>query len=305
MTGIYRPRQEVKKARLRKMRFAILFSLPAFVVYLFFLIIPMIGTFYYSTIHWSGFTNKVFVGLQNFKILFSSREFWWILYNTFVLIGFHLIVQLPLAFGLSYLLYRTRQGFRAFRAILFLPTIISATVVGLMFAIMLNGDVGPVNKILHTIELGSLARNWLADKTLVLNSVSMVIVWQYIGYQMAIILAGMQGIPEEIIESAIIDGASSIRLFFNIILPMIKGTIQVSLIVLITGCLKAFEHSYIMTWGGPGTASTYLTVYMYKLAYLKNDMGGGSAIGVVIIVIALLSIQIMNKLFYGKNKELL
>ncbi len=282
-------------------RFAIVFALPALIVYLIFLIVPMAGTVYYSTMQWSGVTEKSFCGLENYKELFISGEFWQVVYNTFILIGLHMIVQLPLAFGLSYLLYRTSQGFRVFRAILFIPTVISATVIGLMFTLMLNADIGPINKLLSAAGLSGLAKNWLSDKTLALFSVSLTVVWQYIGYQMAIILAGMQGVPEEIVESATIDGASSPRLFFNIILPMMKGTVQISLIVLITGCLKAFEHSYIMTWGGPGSASTYLAVYMYRLAYLKSNMGGGAAVGVVIILMALASVQVLNWIYYRED----
>lgn len=288
-------------ARSEARKFAIAFALPALIVYLAFLIVPMTGTFYYSAMQWSGITQKSFCGLGNYKMLFTSKEFWQVVCNTLVLIGMHMVVQLPLAFGLSYLLYRTSQGFRAFRAILFIPTVISATVIGLMFTLMLNADIGPVNKLLNAVGLSGLAKNWLSDKTLALFSVSFTVVWQYVGYQMAIILAGMQGVPEEIVESATIDGASSPRLFFSIILPMMRGTVQISLIVLITGCLKAFEHSYIMTWGGPGSASTYLSVYMYRLAYLKSNMGGGAAVGVVIILMALASIQVLNWIFYRED----
>ena len=285
--------------------FAILFSIPAFLLYFVFLIIPIAGALYYSLMQWSVVGAERFVGFNNFVNLLRSAAFWQVTYNTIVLIALHFVVQIPLAFGLSYMLYRTSQGFRTFRAVLFIPTIISATIIGLMFRLILNADMGPVNKLLRMIGLGLLAKNWLTDNTFVLLVVSLVVAWQYIGYQMAIILAGIQGIPEDVIDSSTIDGASSGRLFFSIVLPMIKGTVVVSFIVLVTGCLKSFEHSFIMTAGGPGLSSMYLMVYMYQLAYLKFDMGTGSAVGVVIIVLAVLSIQIMNRLFYGKGTDVL
>ena len=183
-----------------------------------------------------------------------------------------------------------------------MPTVISATVMGLMFSILLNSDIGPVNVILHSLGMDWAVKNWLTDPKIVIFSVSLVLVWQYIGYHMSVILAGMQSLSKEIIESATIDGANCWQLCMRIVLPQIKDVLQVSVLFCVTGCLKAFEHSFIMTWGGPGVNSTYLAVYMYKSAFFNSELGKSSAISVVIVACALVLYKICTMVFSSKEE---
>lgn len=278
-------------------RFSILFSLPSTVIYTCFMIVPLIGVVYYSLTQWSGAGEPKYIGFNNFLFLFHSSDFWIIIKNTGILIFLHMLIQIPAAIFLAYVLLRTKRGFRFYRGIFFLPMIISATVIGLMFSLILNADVGSLNAILRGIGLESLAKNWLSDPKIVVFAVSLTLVWQYIGYHMSVILAGMQSLSEEIVESAVIDGANNFKLCTCIILPQIKGVIQVSVMFCFTGCLKAFEHSFIMTWGGPGVRSTFLAVHMYKLAYFSSELGKGCAVAVIIVISALLLTKISNLVF--------
>jgi len=289
------------KQKLRNSVFSIAFCLPAVSLYTLFMLIPLLGVVYYSLTEWSGANEPLFIGLQNFIFLLKSKDFLLIAKNTGILILLHLCIQIPGAILLAYVLLRTRQGFRFFRAVYFLPTVISATVIGLMFSLLLNADLGSLNSMLRSIGLGSFAKSWLSDPKIVVFSVSLTLVWQYVGYHMSIILAGMQSISEEVMESALIDGANNFQLCTRIILPQIKGVVQVSVLFCFTGCLKAFEHSFIMTWGGPGVRSTFFAVYMYKLAYFSSELGKGCAVAVIIIFCALLLTRISDWVFYDEN----
>jgi len=292
--------KEIMKSSYRNRRrskyiFAILFSAPAAIIYTLFLIIPLVGVIAISLTKWNGAGPMQFTGFANLKALFASdSDMYKVLYNNMILIVLHLLIQIPMALIVSFLLYRTTQGFRFFRGVYFLPSVIAATCIALMFSIMLNGDIGPVNKVLNTIGLHSLAKNWLSDPNWALYSVSLITVWQYIGYHVLLMLAGMQSVPEEVIESATIDGASSIAIFFNIMIPLIKNVLKISLLFSITGCLKQFDQTFIMTWGGPGDSSTFLTIFMWKTAFLKGSLGMSTSIALVIIVLALLFNKSLN-----------
>lgn len=291
------------KKKLNSALFSTLFSLPSVLLYTLFMIVPLIGVVYYSMTNWSGAGQPEFIGLDNFKYLLGNGDFWLIMKNTGILIILHLLIQIPAAVLLAFVLLRTKQGFRFFRGVYFLPTVVSATVIGLMFSLILNADVGSLNAILRSMNLGALAKNWLSDPKIVVYAVSLTIVWQYIGYYMSIILAGMQSLSEEMLESAVIDGANQFQLCTRIILPQIKGVLQVSILFTVTGCLKAFEHSFIMTWGGPGVSSTFLAVHMYKLAYFNSELGKGCAVAVIIVICALILTKISNLVFDDKDER--
>ena len=272
----------------RKYIFAILFSAPAVIIYTTFVLVPLLGVFVMSATRWRGVGPMVFVGFANFTTLFSGPAIYQVLYNSFVLIALTLFVQIPVALFLSFMLYRTRsgRGVNFFRAVYFLPSFIAATCIALMFTIMLNGDIGPLNGFLRARGWGEFARNWLADPSLVLYTVSLITIWQYLGYRVTLIMSGMQSVPDEIFESAVVDGASSIELFFYIMLPLIKSVLKVTIIFGVAGSLRHFEHAFIMTWGGPGLSSTFLNIHMWKTAFLRGDLGMATTIAVIIVVLA-------------------
>ena len=279
-----------------------LFPLPALILFTALMVIPIIGSVYLSMVKWDGASQIKFVGLSNYSTLLNSRDFKISFWNSMIMTGLHLVIQIPFALFLAYMLYRTKPLMRTFRAIFFMPTVIAATVIGIVFSLMLNSDLGPVNYILRSIGLEEWAKPWLSSPDTVLYVVTGTQIWQYVGYHVVILLAGMQAVSEDVLESATIDGANSPRIFFSIMLPLIKDMMQVSLIMCITGCLKAFDHAYIMTWGGPGMSSTYLAVYMFKEAFLKLKLGTGTAVGLVILLLALVFTRVINWIFYRQDE---
>lgn len=286
-----------RMARNKKI-FSICFLSPAFILYTVFIILPILGTLYYSMTKWNMVTDAKFIGFDNFIYLYTrDSSFSTVLKNTFSCIAICLLFEIPLATIFAFLVYRVKRGFRFFQSVYFVPAVISSAVVGLMYSLLFNTELGPINDLLNVIGLGGLRQNWLSDPNIVLYTVIAPTVWQMIGYYLVIILAAMQSISEEVIESAIIDGANSIHLFFQIVVPLVKNIIQVCVVLCITGSLKYFDIPYMMTWGGPGVRSTFLSIYMYKQAFNENRFGRACAVSVNLAMIALIATVLVNLIF--------
>lgn len=277
--------------------FSTVFIGPTFILYTVFVMAPILISVYYAMTKWDGVGTKKFIGLRNFEFLFQNSDYWITFGNSMQVIAFSLILQIPLGLLFAYLVYGVRRGFKVYRSIYFLPVVIAPSAVGLMFLLFFNGELGPINLFLESVGLQALQHNWLSDSGTVLYAVMFPMIWQYIGYYFVIFLASLQSIPEEIFESAKIDGASSTRVFFHIVVPMSRNMIQICIILCITGSLKAFDHPYTMTWGGPGVRSSYLAVYMYRVAFTENYLGRGTAVAITILILAFLFTFIVNQLF--------
>lgn len=287
----------------RKAPICIGFLAPVFILYTIFLFIPLVQTGYYSLTKWNGVTDKIFIGLGNFKELFGSGDYWMTFQNTIKLVVITLVIQVPVGLLLAYLLYMKTKGMKVFRTIYFLPVVIAPVAISLMFSLFYNSEIGVFNRILEMIGLGRFQTNWLSNIHTLLYAVMAPQVWQYIGLYVTIFLGALQSIPEELVESAEIDGANRIQIFSSIILPEITGFTNICIILCVTGSLKAFEHSWIMTGGGPGVRSAYLGVYMYKTAFVNSDFGLGSAITMTIVLLSLVITLLFNKLSAWYEKQ--
>lgn len=272
----------------RKYRWAILvFVGPAFLLYTYLVVASIFASAYYSLTKWDAISKPVFVGFANYMEALRNPDFAIVMGNTFMGLVLSLVFQVSLGLFFAYLIYRTARGFRLYRALVFMPVVLSQAAVAMLFTLLFNSDIGPINSILRLLGLEALTRNWLSDKNVVFYVVLTPMIYQYIGLYVVILLAGMQSIPEEIIESARIDGAGSTRVFFRIVVPMQVDIIFVCVVMITTGLFKAFEHSYIMTWGGPGVRSAFLGVYMYFTAFMHANFGRGSTAAMVILVAGL------------------
>lgn len=284
--------------------FAVSFLLPSIILYTIFLIIPVAASLYFALLRWDGITEARFIGLGNFtNLLFEDRHFMPVVRNTMISMAAGVFIQLPIALVVAYLVYRTTKGLHFFQCIYFIPVVIAAAIIGLMFTMFFNPEFGPINSFLKSIGMESLTKSWLSDPKVVLYSVIIPGIWQYMGYHFVILLAGMQSLSSELTESAIIDGANSVQIFFHIIIPNIKDVIQVCLIICATGAIKTFDIPYIMTQGGPGDSSTFLSIYMYKDAFVDSSLGRGTALAVFMLIFALLATFIINRVFAFINKN--
>lgn len=281
--------------------FCAIFLSPATIMYMLFVMLPVILSVYYSFTRWDGVSPKVFIGLSNYREIFSDPDFWTALKNNLSLIASSLMIQVTLGLIFAYLLYTGIKGFKVLRTIYFIPVVIAPIAIGVMFSLFYNSEAGLFNKLLQALGLEMLQRQWLSDTNVVLKSVMLPQVWQYIGLNMIIFLAALQSLPESVIESAKIDGASSMKIFTRIVIPMIWDVILIAVILCVTGGFKAFEHSWIMTQGGPGVNSAYLGVIMFNYAFVASDLGIGSSISIIIVICALLFTVISNKIFASKE----
>lgn len=286
----------VAMKKYRKAPVCIGFLLPVFLIYTVFLFIPLVQTGYYSLTEWNGITEKTFVGLDNFRNIFSNGDYWITFQNTIKLVVISLLIQIPVGLLLAYLLYMKTRGMKIYRTIFFLPVVIAPVAISLMFSLFYNSEIGVFNRFLGMIGLGAFQTNWLSNIHTLLYAVMAPQVWQYIGLYVTIFLGALQSIPEELVESAEIDGAGRAQIFFHVVLPEIMNFTNICIILCVTGSLKAFEHSWIMTGGGPGVRSAYLGVYMYKTAFVNSDFGTGSAITMTIVALSLAITILFNRL---------
>ena len=275
---------------------AALFTFPAFILFTVLVIIPVFFSVFYSFTSWKGIGDPVLEGLDNYITLFKSDTYWQIMMNTIRMLLASFFFQVPMGIVLAYLLYRKTRCYKVFRFIYFLPVVIAPIAIGIIFSILFNSDIGPINKLLDVIHLGALKRNWLSDVNVVVNIVVLPQVWQYVGYTLVIVFAGIQAIDDEILESAEIDGANALQMFFKIVIPMSWDSIVVAFVLIISGSLKSFDYYWAMTKGGPGNASAMLAVYMYKTAFVNNNFGRGSAISMTIMLFSALFTYVFKRI---------
>ncbi len=262
---------------------------PALVVFVSFVILPVVLAAYYGFYKWSGFgTPTDFVGIRNYVTILTDPAFHEALgHNAFIVIG-SLVLQGPLALGLSLLLNRKMRAQSLIRVLIFVPYVISEVVVGLGWGLLLQSG-GALNGLLDKIGLGALRADWISDPALAIWTLLIIITWKYIGFAVILFLAGLQGIPEELSEAAAIDGASYWQIQRHIVLPLMGPTIRIWAFLSIIGSLQLFDLVWII-WGQyvASTAGTS-TMATYMVANGRNagSFGYGSAVAVVMFLISL------------------
>lgn len=273
--------------RLYRNKLAIfLFVFPALVLYVAIVIVPIFASSYYSLLHWDGVGRATFVGVGNYVslLLRNTDGFWRSVRNSFTLAALSVFIQLPLAMLIALTLAWGVQGEQFFRKVYFFPVIISTVIISQLWIQVYNLDYGLLNHFLRSVGLGSLAQAWLAQPNTALMAVFLPIVWQYIGYHMLLYYTAIKSIPEEIFDSARIDGAAFAQTAWWITIPLIRAIIRVSLIFAIVGSFKIFDQVYIMTYGGPLKATEVPSTLMYKTIFSKYSYGYGSSMAVFIIL---------------------
>ena len=274
------------RSSLRKRVEIALFCTPALVLYVGFVIVPMGMALFYSGFKWNGLEPlNNFVGLDNYKRALNDDVFQGAVWHNLVFIILSLIVQLPLALGLALLVNRRIRGRGLLRTILFAPYVLSEVVGAVAWLLILQPD-GPIDSMLRGIGLGRFVQLWLADGNLVLYTLFVVITWKFIGFAIILFLAGLQGIPRELMEAAAIDGAGPWKVTRHITLPLLGPTIRTWMFLSIIGSLQLFDLIWIMTLGGPAGASNTMVTYILERGFQRSQFGYGSAVAVILFIIA-------------------
>ncbi len=268
-------------------RYIIIFLLPALILFCGVLIAPIGASAYYSFFDWNGIGEKVFLGFQNYKELFTSNSIGFLraLRNSLLLAGLSVFIQLPLALGLALTLGKKIKGERTFLSVYFMPVLISTVVIGQLWLKIYNPDYGILNVFLRHIGLENWTHIWLGEKGTALGAVFVPILWQYVGYHMLLLYAGVKSVPPELREAAMLDGATDSQVNRYIVLPYIKPIIRISVIFAVTGSLKSFDLIYVLTNGGPLHKTEVPSTLMISMLFLRNRYGMGSTIAVLLILL--------------------
>lgn len=292
-----------KKFRLDKV--AITFIAPAFFFYTLFIIVPTLSSVYYSFTSWDGINPNIrFIGLANYREIFTSARFANALKNTVILTLFISILENAFALALALIVDNVRWMKNLFRSAFYIPVLISGIVSGFIWKIMYNYNFGAINSILESIGLGEWKQDWLGNTKLTLIMVGVVLVWKGAGYYMIIYLASLQSVSTDIIEAAEIDGAGPIQKFRSITLPLISGAFTINFTLSLINGLKVFDQISVMTDGGPGFTTETLVYLLYKVGFNEGRQGFGTAVGIVLLFIIIILNTIQQKFLRSREVQL-
>lgn len=284
---------------------ALAFVIPSILILGLFVYFPLIKNVIYSFQSFTlSSTVKKWVGLENYIHLFTDKTILTCLKNNILYAIISIVIQV--GFGLVLAAVLEDVAFHKFapvlRSIYFIPTVISMTVVCLLFEFVYNPQMGLLNSFLQAVGLDNLTKVWLGSKKTAMYAVIAVSQWQSTGYVAMLFIVAIQKIPRDLYEAAEVDGASKIKRFFYITVPQVRQMFFVTMILTVVGAFTVFNEPYILTGGGPGTATMVLSLHMYQTGFVKNNMGYASTIAMLIFVITavLSSVQFFS---FGTEKE--
>lgn len=279
-----------------------LFLMPALIIYLGIVAVPVFSTIYYSFHKWSLVDARRFIGFNNFVQLFTIDKIFRIsLNNTLLLLVLSIVIQVPLAVLLASVISGLTRGKRYFKTVFFMPNILASVAVGLLWSFIYNAEFGLINRLLIAVGLEEYTGLWLADQKTVLGCIMVVICWQFVGYHMIIYLAAIENIPPTLTEMATIDGAGPWQRFKSITLPLIWPIIGIDTVLIATGSLRYFDLIYVMSNGGPNHSSEVMALYLYYKSFRDMQYGYGSAIAVVLLCMCLIVTAVLNRLFRSEE----
>ncbi len=293
------------KSRFKVDKVAIAFIAPAFIFYTLFIIWPTVSSVYYSFTSWDGISPKLrFIGLANYKEIFTSTRFGNALKNTVILTVFISIFENAFALILALIVDSVRWAKNLFRSAFYIPVLISGIVSGFIWKIMYNYNFGAINSMLTSMGMGNFKQDWLGNTSLTLIMVGVVLVWKGAGYYMIIYLASLQSVSTDILEAADIDGASPFQKFKNITVPMISGAFTINFTLSLINGLKVFDQISVMTDGGPGFTSETLVYLLYKVGFNEGRQGFGTAVGIVLLFLIIVLNTIQQKFLRSREVQL-
>jgi raffinose/stachyose/melibiose transport system permease protein len=254
------------------------------VLFLGFVLAPIVVGAYYSLYNWQGFGPLTdFTGLHNYKLAFNDPAFVQAIEHTLILTVLALVIQGPLALGIALLLNRKFRGRSFMRLVVFAPYVLPPAVTAVMWGLLLQPG-GFVDQVFKAVGLGGLVQLWLANIHVVLYTNFAVLTWQYLGFGIVLLLAGLQGIPQELKEAAAIDGANSWQVTRRITLPLLGPTIRIWVFITVIGSLQVFDVIWLMTNGGPAGASDTMATYMYKTGFQTEAFSYGTTIAIIMFI---------------------
>lgn len=228
-----------------------------------------------------------FIGFENFKRLIADKIFLKSVGNGVLIVIFSLGIQLPLAMMLAIMVGRKLRGRTFFRTVFFLPYVLSEVITAIIWLILYNPTPsrGFINAVLVALRLEPQA--WLGNTSIVLPAIFVVLTWKYIGFHMLLYMTGLQNIPRDVEEAALIDGVNRRQMLTYITLPLLTGIIKTSVYLSVLGSLQVYALVWLMTRGGPVNASEVMSTYMYRFSFVRFELGYGAAVAIIMLLISL------------------
>ncbi len=269
---------------------ALWFLLPALIIYLSVIIAPLFYSFYISLFKWNGIGKMTFVGLGNFQKLFSSDPvFHTAIKNNMIWIVLSTVLTMLVGLGLALLLNKHFKGRTVFRGIFYYPCILSAIAASLTWRWIYDANIGFINEVIRALG-GSYSQHWVSNPSTALYATFVASLWNVVGKTMILFLAGLQTVPQDSLEAATIDGANSFQKFLAITIPSLRETFIIVFSTLIIDSMKVYDVIKGLTDGGPNHATEMLATYMYSQSFRYNNVGLGTAVACVMVLIMMIVI---------------
>jgi len=276
-SNLNKPSSSSAWKQIKKSRWAYVFISPFYILFAIFGLYPMLLSLYLSFTRWKGVGEMAFAGLVNFALIPQDRVFWQSMMNGVILFMLYVPIMLFLALALAVILNSGKiKGFRVFRTIIFLPFITNMVAAGFSFRILLEKQNGLMNMLLRIFGLPTIP--WLENIWWARVSLSLLIIWAWLGYNMVIMLAGLQTIPRDLSEAALVDGATPIQAFFRVTVPLMRPVILFCLITSTIGSFGLFPEVMTLTMGGPVNATITPLIRIYGVAFGSYQFGYASAL---------------------------
>ncbi len=283
---------------------------PPLVLFVAFVLVPILISAYYGLFNWTGYGPvSGFDGLHNYKLALENSLFRQSLVHNVIIALLSLIIQLPISIGIALLLNRRMFGATFLRVAVFAPYVVSQATTAVLWLLLLEPEGlkgsggGLVDVLMKEVGLGSVVHPWLADPTLVLYTMFVVLTWQFIGFGVILLLAGLRGIPHELHQAAAIDGASAWQTTWHITLPLLGPTIRIWIFLSMIGSLQVFDLVWIMTLGGPANGSQTMVSYMIFYGFRSQEYGFGSAVAVILFIISFVFAYLYQRFALRRDTE--
>ncbi len=277
-------------------RTVILFVLPGLILYAYLVLYPILQSAVLSLFKWDTLVSKSFIGFGNYVSVFTSSQFWKSMTNSLIFMVATTALQVIIGFFLGYLVYLQLRGFRLFKTLFFIPTVLPSVAVGFIWSYIYSPSMGLLKPLMTAIGLKAYYIPPLSDQTLALLAIIIAQTWTSCGIQVILFNSGFMNMSGEVIESATLDGASGFRMIRYMIIPLSWDIIKMVIILQLIGALRAFDLVYIMTGGGPNHATELLPMHLFVNAFQNFNLGYGNVIAMVIFVMAMLITISMRKL---------
>ena len=267
------------------------------------MLLPILLAAWYSVYDWNGIgALEDFVGFDNYRKALADPVFRGAVLHNGIFVVLSIVIQLPMALGLALLLNRRLRGRTVLRAVFFAPYVLSEVTTAVIWLLMLQPD-GFVDKVFQAVGLGSAVQLWLANGSIVVYTLFVVITWKYLGFAIILLLAGLQGIPQELREAAALDGASGWQTTRHITVPLLGPTIRIWCFLSIIGALQLFDLIWIMTLGGPANASNTMVVYLIDHGFRRYQFGFASAVAVILFAISFVFAVLYQRFVLRRDTE--